>query len=109
MAQTFAAWHNLPSRKRLPEFAMAQLLPPPPPPAMLVGDDDSRQHLLFRQWQLLMSTLTLMAAVWLTTFGKPLVTILAWVIAKHILVAILMMGLHRYPRYKEETESSHPA
>jgi hypothetical protein len=102
-------WRAPPSRKRRFEFAMAQLLPPPPPPVLLVGDDDNRQRLLFRQWQLLMSTLTLMAAIWLTTFGKPLVTILAWVIAKHVLVAILMMGLHRYPRYKEETESSHPA
>jgi hypothetical protein len=84
---------------------MAQLTPPAAPTAVIAGDDDGRQRLLFRQWQVLVSTLTLMAAVWLTTFGKPLLTILAWVTAKHIFVAVLMMGLHRYPRYKEERES----
>jgi len=76
-----------------------------PPPALMTGDDDRRQRLQFRQWQLLMSTLTVMAAVWCSTYGKPLLTILAWVVAKHILVAILMMGLQRYPRYLDETEA----
>jgi Flp pilus assembly protein TadB len=84
---------------------MAQLTPPAPPTTVFTGDDDSRQRLLFRQWQVLVSTLTLMAAVWLTTYGNPLLTIVAWVVAKHILVAVLMMGLHRYPRYKEERET----
>jgi membrane protein YqaA with SNARE-associated domain len=104
LLKPLATWQDPPRRKRLEEFSMAQLLPPPPP-TILVGDDDNRQRLLFRQWQLLMSTLTLMATVWLTTFGKPLLTILAWVVAKHIWVAILMMGLHRYPRYKDESET----
>jgi hypothetical protein len=87
---------------------MAQLTPPAPPPSLITGDDDRRQRLLFRQWQLLMSTLTIMAAVWCSTYGKPLLTILAWVVAKHILVAVFMMGLHRYPRYRDETEPLRP-
>jgi hypothetical protein len=84
---------------------MPQLIPPAPPPAAAIGNDDSRERLQFRLWQMLMATLTILVAVWFTTFG-PVPAILAWVVAKHILVAILMMGLHRYPRYKDETEAA---
>jgi hypothetical protein len=72
----------------------------------MIVHDDSRERLQFRLWQLLMFTLTVLVAVWFTTFGRPLLTILAWVIAKHILVAIFMMGLHRYPNRKDEPESA---
>jgi uncharacterized membrane protein len=82
---------------------MAQIMQPPPPVAVHTTDDDSRERLEFRLWQLFATTLTIMVAVWFSTFGiGP--AILAWVIAKHILVAILMIGLHRYPRYKGETQ-----
>jgi hypothetical protein len=86
---------------------MAQLLPPPPSTTVTTGDDDSRQRLQFRLWQMLMATLTVMVAVWFTTYG-PVPAILAWVTAKHILVAILMMGLDRYPQNKDETEAPRP-
>jgi hypothetical protein len=80
---------------------MAQLTPPALPPNVTAGDDDSRQRLQFRLWQMSMATLTILVAVWLSTFGwAP--AVLAWVVAKHVLVALLMMGLHRYPRYKGE-------
>jgi hypothetical protein len=82
---------------------MPQLTPPLPPSLATTGDD-GRQRLQFRLWQLLISTLTIMLSVWLTTFCRPLLTILTWVVAKHILVAVFMMGLHRYPRYKDEAE-----
>jgi hypothetical protein len=82
---------------------MAQLLPPPPPPLVLAGDDESRRRMQFRLWQILMSTITIMVAVWLSTFGMA-PAILAWVVAKHVLVAILIMGLDRYPHYKDEAE-----
>jgi len=82
---------------------MSRLNPPPSPVA--IDYDDSRQRLQFRLWQMFMSTLTILVAVWFTTFG-PVPAILAWVVAKHILVAILMMGLHRYPHGKDETESA---
>jgi hypothetical protein len=84
---------------------MPPLHPPAPPSAVVIGDDDRRERLQFRLWQMLMATLTVLVAVWFTTFG-PVPAILAWVVAKHILVAILMMGLHRYPRYKDETEAA---
>jgi hypothetical protein len=84
---------------------MAQLMPPPPPP-VLTAEDEGRQRLQFRQWQLVISILTILASVWLTTFGHPLLTICAWVIAKHILVALFMMGLHRYPQYKDELDGN---
>ena len=84
---------------------MPQLNPPLPPSPAIVGGDDSRKHLKFRLWQLLMSTLTILVAVWFTTYG-PVPGILAWVVAKHIFVALLMMGLHRYPRYKDEADSA---
>jgi hypothetical protein len=76
---------------------------PPPVQQVTAGGDDRRERLQFRLWQLCMSTLTILAAVWFTMYGT-LAAILAWVVAKHILVAILMMGLHRYPRYKGESE-----
>jgi hypothetical protein len=87
---------------------MAQLLPPPPIASVAAGDDDRRRRLQFRLWQLLMSTITVLVAVWFTSFGKPLVTILAWVIAKHILVAILLFGLDKYPTYHGETTDPQP-
>jgi hypothetical protein len=80
---------------------MAQLTPPLPPVRVLTGDDDSRQRLQFRLWQMWVATVTILVAIWLTTHGT-LAAILAWVVAKHILVALYMMGLHRYPRYKGE-------
>jgi len=83
---------------------MAQIIQPPPPLTVKVSDDDSRERLQFRLWQLTATTLTIMAAVWCSTLGLG-PAILAWVVAKHILVDILMIGLHRYPRYKEETAS----
>lgn len=86
---------------------MAILVPPPPPAPIAADDDDRRERLNFRLWQLMMSTLTIMLAIWFCTFG-PLPGILALVTAKHVLVAIFMMGLHRYPRYRGEVENPGP-
>jgi hypothetical protein len=66
-------------------------------------DDDSRQRLQFRLWQMWVATITILVSVYLSTYGM-LMAVLAWVVAKHILVALYMMGLHRYPRYKGEGE-----
>jgi hypothetical protein len=83
---------------------MSQLMPPAPPAVVFAGDDDRHERLHFRMFQLMTATLTILVAVWLTTFGSPLVTILTWVTVKHILVAVLMMGLHTYPRYRGESQ-----
>jgi hypothetical protein len=84
---------------------MSQLLPPAPPMVVFTGDDDGRERLRFRIFQLMTCTLTILVAVWFTTFGSPLVTILTWVTVKHILVAVLMMGLHTFPRYRGESQT----
>ena len=36
------------------------------------------------------------------------IAILAWVVAKHVLVAIYLMGLDRYPTYRDEVSGPRP-
>jgi hypothetical protein len=74
------------------------LTAPPRPPLIAIADED-RFNLRFRQiW---LSALTILVTVWLCTLGW-IPAIIALVTAKHILVAILVMGLgvdaHREPR-----------
>jgi hypothetical protein len=80
---------------------MAHLAPPEPPRRVMVSDDDGLRRLHFRLWQVLMTTATVLVTVWFITLG-PLPAILALVVAKHVLVAILIMGLDIYPTYKGE-------
>jgi hypothetical protein len=71
---------------------MALLAPPPAPPRIAVGDNDGLKRLRFRLFQLLASLITVLVTVWLCTLG-PIPAILALMTAKHVLVAILLMGL----------------
>lgn len=75
---------------------MARIAPPRSPLLALADDDPMRVR--FRQ--LWLSALTILITVWLCTLGW-IPAIIALVTAKHILVAILMMGLgvdaHREP------------
>jgi hypothetical protein len=72
---------------------MALLAPPPAPPRVaLDGDNDGLRRLRFRLLQILASTITVLVTVWLCTFGA-IPAILALMTAKHVLVAILLMGL----------------
>lgn len=73
---------------------MALLVPPPRTPPISVGDNDDlkRLRLRLRMTQIAATTVTLLVAGWFCTFG-PILAILALMTAKHILVAILMMGL----------------
>jgi len=57
-----------------------------------VGDNDGLKRLRFRLVQILASTVTALVTIWLCTFG-PIPAILALMVAKHVLVAILVMGL----------------
>jgi hypothetical protein len=66
--------------------------PPRPPAAVAMADDDGIRRLHFRIWQWSMSLLTVLATVWFMTLG-PIPGIIAVVVAKHILVAILVAGL----------------
>jgi hypothetical protein len=74
---------------------MPLLAPPPPPPhptLVAAGDDDRRKRLEMRLYQILTSTLTVFLTAWFCTFGA-ISAICAIMIAKHVLVAILMMGI----------------
>lgn len=72
---------------------MSQIvLPPTPPLQVTLGDNDGHQRLRRRLWLLGMTLLTVVITAWLCMLG-PLPAIIALVVAKHILVALLVMGL----------------
>lgn len=72
---------------------MSQLAPPPSPPLVALGEDDDRlRRVRMRLWQLLLTAVTVGATGWCCTLGW-VPAILALLTAKHVLVAILVMGL----------------
>ena len=71
---------------------MALLAPPPRTPRIALGDNDDLNRLRLRMTQILASIITILATGWFCTFGA-IPAILALMTAKHILVAILVMGL----------------
>src|SRR5262249_41832546 len=79
-------------RKSWGRIPMMQIAPPELPPRVALGDSDGLARLHLRLWQLWWSMLTVLATVWCMTLG-PIPGILAIVTAKHVLVAILVMGL----------------
>ena len=70
---------------------MIRLAPPPSPPRVALTDrPESRMR---RRLNLLTYTaITIFLTAWFCTMG-PIPAVLAIVVAKHVLVAILMMGL----------------
>jgi hypothetical protein len=66
--------------------------PPRVPAAVALADGDGLRRTNFRIWQWTMSLVTLLITTWCITLG-PIPGIIAVVIAKHILVAILVAGL----------------
>ncbi len=68
--------------------------PPPKSPPLLValGDDDQGRRINLRLTQLALTAMTVLITAWCCTLGW-IPAILALVIAKHVLVAILVMGL----------------
>jgi hypothetical protein len=71
---------------------MALLAPPPRTPRLALDDNDDLNRLRMRLTQVLATVVTVLATAWLCTFGA-IAAILALMVAKHILVAILVMGL----------------
>jgi hypothetical protein len=71
---------------------MSVLAPPPLPPRPRLGDDSHRRRLRLRQAQVLTVLVTVLVTVWLCTLG-PIPGIIGLLFAKHILVAVLLMGL----------------
>jgi hypothetical protein len=62
-----------------------------PPREARYGNDGSNS-IHFRLWQLSLTLLTVLITAWLITLG-PIPGVIAVVTAKHVLVAILVMGL----------------
>ena len=71
---------------------MAVMAPPPSPPTVAVGENDRLKRVHFRLFQIMTSAVTVFITAWFCTFGA-IPAILAIMVAKHVLVAILMMGL----------------
>ena len=71
---------------------MTMMAPPEPPLRVTVADDDTPRHLRQRFWQLSLTAITLFLTAWCFTLGW-VPGILAAMVAKHVLVAILVMGL----------------
>ena len=71
---------------------MMQMAPPNFPPRVALGEGDGLNRVRFRLWQILWTAITVAVTAWICTFGW-IPAILALLTAKHVLVAILVMGL----------------
>jgi hypothetical protein len=71
---------------------MAVLAPPPPPRAVTVGDNDGMSRFRMRVVQVTATTVTVLVTAWVCTLGA-IPAILGLMVAKHVLVAILVMGI----------------
>jgi hypothetical protein len=72
---------------------MSRLAPPPLPPVQVALADGDGLHRLRTRLVLVWATLvTILITTWLCTLG-PIPAVVALVTAKHVLVAILVMGL----------------
>ena len=76
--------------------------PPRLPVAVALADGDGLRRAQFRIWQWGMSMVTVLITVWFMTLGV-IPGIIAIVVAKHILVAILVAGLEINPAEKVES------
>jgi hypothetical protein len=63
-----------------------------PPRVALDEGDDRLRRVRMRLWQLLLTALTVLITGWFCSLGW-VPAILALMVAKHVLVAILVMGL----------------
>jgi hypothetical protein len=70
---------------------MAMLAPPPSPPHVGLGENDGLRRVHLRLFQILVGGLTVFITGWFCTIGA-IPAILALMVAKHILVALVIMG-----------------
>ena len=87
---------------------MALLPPPPSPSRVAFGDDDRLRRLRLRLWQVNVSAVTVCFALWCCTLG-PIPAIVALMVAKEVLVAILVMGLGYAPVAALERPEGRPS
>jgi hypothetical protein len=71
---------------------MLEIAPPSRPPQVALGDNPGSGRVRLRLWQWSWTILTCIITAWCFTLG-PIPGIIALVTAKHVLVAILVMGL----------------
>jgi hypothetical protein len=71
---------------------MKSTVPPPNLPRVTFDDGSSRGRLRLRLSQVFWTAVTVLATAWLCTLG-PIPAVLAIVVAKHVLVALLLMGI----------------
>ena len=76
---------------------MAVLVPPPKSPSLSLGDGDRLRRVHFHLHLVGLTAATVLVTGWLVTLGT-FPAILALVTAKHVLVAILAMGLGMGPK-----------
>lgn len=72
---------------------MSRLMPPGKPPDVGYTDSDGLRRIRVRVWQILMSGITLVLSAWFCSFGV-IPAIITLLVAKHVLVAVLVVGLH---------------
>ena len=70
---------------------MIRMAPPPNMPTIAL-DEKPGGPLHFRMKQVMWTSVTVFVTAWFCTMG-PIPAILALVVAKHVLVAILLMGM----------------
>ena len=71
---------------------MIQIAPPCRPPCVGLDDSHGAGHVRLRLWQWSYSLIICLITAWLISLG-PIPGIIAVVTAKHVLVAIFVMGI----------------
>jgi hypothetical protein len=83
---------------------MAALAPPPSPPRIAQDDGDNLKRFNSRLLQVTAISGTVLGTGWLCTLGA-IPAILGLMVAKHILVAVLVMGLGVAPPPEDEPDA----
>lgn len=69
-----------------------KMMVPPSPPSVALADQGGRDRLRLRLHQITLSVVTVLVTAWCVTLGT-IPAVISVSIAKHVLVAILVMGL----------------
>lgn len=87
---------------------------PPQQPNQVVVHDDGSRRIYFRLWQVMLTLITVLVTAWFCTlmnWSSPLGALpglVALMIAKHVLVAILMQGTDYHLGEKDRSSLARP-